>query len=87
MHIKDASSKKALKNRLKRVEGQLHAISEMIERDADCAEIATQLSACRSAVNHALGAFTTCAIEESRASNTSQKKNVEEINRLLKLVM
>jgi DNA-binding FrmR family transcriptional regulator len=86
MHIKDESSKKALVCRLKRAEGQLRGVTEMIENDADCADIAIQLSACRSAIQHALGAFTTCAIDETRTAG-SKKRDIKEINRLLKLVM
>lgn len=87
MQIHDETSKKALASRLKRIEGQLRGVTEMIERDADCAEIAVQLSAVRSAVHQALGSFTTCAIGEAQGSKQAQKKSVEEINRLLKLVM
>ncbi|MCP5455299.1 MAG: metal-sensitive transcriptional regulator [Thermotogae bacterium] len=37
--------KKALNNRLKRIEGQIRGLQKMIEDDRQCSEILTQLSA------------------------------------------
>ncbi|CAM2788001.1 metal-sensitive transcriptional regulator [Paenibacillus sediminis] len=45
----------ALKNRLKRVEGQIRGILSMMEQEKDCREIVTQLTAVRTAVDRALG--------------------------------
>ena len=42
--------KKALLNRLSRIEGQLRGIRGMLEEDAYCIEILTQLSAAKAAV-------------------------------------
>lgn len=43
--------KKALMNRLKRIEGQVRGIQRMLEEDAYCADILTQVSAANSALN------------------------------------
>lgn len=42
--------KKALQQRLRRIEGQVRGVQKMIEEDRDCREIAQQLQAIRSAV-------------------------------------
>lgn len=46
--------KKKLINRLSRIEGQVRGLKSMVERDAYCIDVLTQVSA----VNAALGAFT-----------------------------
>lgn len=84
MKITNLSNKKLLLNRLNRAEGQIRAIREMIEHDTDCAKIAVQLSAVRSAINQTLGAFATCAIEEVGDSRGAKKKDMGDI---IKLVM
>ncbi len=85
-HVKlvNPSNKKLLVNRLTRAEGQLRAIREMILRDEDCTQIATQLSAVRSAVNQTLGAFAACAFAEVGSNKKTKKKDIGDI---IKLVM
>ena len=43
--------KKALINRLSRIEGQIRGIRAMIERDAYCPDVITQVSAASAALN------------------------------------
>ena len=51
--MRNEDEKKALINRLSRIEGQIRGIRAMVERDAYCADIVTQASA----VSAALGSF------------------------------
>lgn len=44
----------ALKNRLKRIEGQARGVLRMMEEEKDCKDVITQLSAIRSAVDKAI---------------------------------
>lgn len=53
MKIRGEDEKRALTNRLSRIEGQIRGIRAMVERDAYCADILTQVSA----VTAALGSF------------------------------
>ena len=46
-----AEEKAALINRLKRIEGQIRGIISMVERDAYCIDVLTQVSAVSSAVD------------------------------------
>lgn len=51
--LRGEDEKSALINRLSRIEGQIRGIRGMVERDAYCADIVTQVSA----VSAALGSF------------------------------
>lgn len=44
-----------VKNRVKRIEGQLRGILRMMEENKDCKEVITQLSATRSAIDRTIG--------------------------------
>lgn len=44
-----------IKNRVKRIEGQLRGILKMMEENKDCKEVITQLSASRTAIDRAIG--------------------------------
>ncbi|WP_163101721.1 metal-sensitive transcriptional regulator [Peribacillus alkalitolerans] len=44
-----------MKNRLRRMEGQVRGVLKMMEEDKDCRDVITQLSAVRSAVDRAIG--------------------------------
>lgn len=44
-----------IKNRVKRMEGQLRGILKMMEEGKDCKSVITQLSAVRSAVDRTVG--------------------------------
>lgn len=44
----------AVKNRLKRIEGQARGVIRMMEEEKECKDVITQLSAIRSAVDRAI---------------------------------
>jgi len=44
-----------VKNRLKRLEGQIRGILNMMEEEKDCKEVITQLSASRTAIDRTIG--------------------------------
>lgn len=44
-----------MKNRVKRMEGQLRGVLKMMEEGKDCKDVITQLSAVRSAVDRTVG--------------------------------
>ncbi len=53
--------------RLKRAEGQLRGIQNMIETDVDCEKIAQQMSACRKALDRAFHSMIACMIQQQLA--------------------
>ena len=77
--------KKALSNRLSRIEGQIRGIREMVERDAYCADILIQVSA----VTAALGSFNKALLgEHIRTCVADDVKNggTEKIDELVELL-
>lgn len=44
-----------IKNRIKRIEGQIRGILKMMEEDKDCKDVITQLSAVKSALDRTIG--------------------------------
>ena len=72
--IRSDEDKKALLNRLSRIEGQIRGIRGMVERDAYCPDVLTQAAA----ASAALGSFVrtmlsdhirTCVAEDVRQGN------------------
>ena len=51
VRTRDEEELRALKNRLSRIEGQIRGISGMIDSDAYCVDILTQVSAVRAAIS------------------------------------
>lgn len=52
-HVHSEADKRAVINRLSRIEGHIEAIKRMVANDTDCSEVLIQLSAVRSALNGA----------------------------------
>lgn len=48
---RDADELRRLRNRLKRIEGQVRGLSRMLDEEAYCVDIITQAAAVRSALN------------------------------------
>lgn len=81
--------KKKLLNRLKRIEGQIRGIENMVEKDSYCPEILVQVSAVNSALNsfnkellarHIRG----CVADDIRNGNDD---TIDELVRVLQKVM
>ncbi|HMS07309.1 MAG TPA: metal-sensing transcriptional repressor [Burkholderiaceae bacterium] len=62
--ISNPARKKALCDRLARVEGQLRGIQNLIQSDADCEQIAQQLAAARKALDKSFFTMVGCVIEQ-----------------------
>lgn len=80
---------KALKNRLKRIEGQIRGVLRMLEAGEDCREVVTQLSAVRTAVDRTIGVvigsnLQHCIHEELEKGNSLDKVIQEAIELLVK---
>lgn len=70
MQVEDECRKDVI-NRLRRVEGQIAGIVNMIENERECADIVTQLSAASKALNRAglrviSDGISQCAVAEER---------------------
>jgi DNA-binding FrmR family transcriptional regulator len=62
--LRDAQRKRALVLRLKRVEGQLRGIQNLIETDADCEKVAQQLAAARKALDKTFFTMVGCVVAQ-----------------------
>ena len=83
--VRNEDEKKALINRLSRIEGQIRGIKAMVERDAYCADIVTQASA----VSAALGSFNKELLGEhirTCVKDDVQNGNDEKIDELVLLL-
>jgi DNA-binding FrmR family transcriptional regulator len=57
------ASKTTLIQRLKRVEGQVRGLQAMLERDAECEDVAVQMTAARKALDRTFYNMLSCVIE------------------------
>ncbi|MBN6885746.1 DNA-binding FrmR family transcriptional regulator [Cytobacillus horneckiae] len=78
-----------MKNRVKRMEGQLRGILKMMEDGKDCREIVTQLSAVRSAADRTIGLIVSsnlveCVLKAEQSNDDSGKIIKEAVNMLVK---
>ncbi|MBQ6074998.1 MAG: metal-sensing transcriptional repressor [Lachnospiraceae bacterium] len=87
--LRGEEEKRNLMNRLKRIEGQVRGLQNMLEQDAYCPDILIQVSA----VTQALNSFNkellaehirSCVVEDIRADRT---ETVDELVETLKKVM
>lgn len=69
-----------VKNRLKRVEGQIKGILRMMEEGKDCKEVITQLSASRTAIDRAIGVIVSANLVECiRQMDESDERTHEDV--------
>jgi DNA-binding FrmR family transcriptional regulator len=77
-----------IKNRVKRIEGQIRGILKMMEENKDCKEVITQLSAVRTAVDRTIGVVVSsnlveCVQKANEQGERSMEQLVEEAVALL----
>jgi len=72
--------------RLKRAEGQIRGVQNMIEAGNDCEEIAQQLSAARKALDKAFYELMACAIQHPQFSADQRERSDARIQRLARVL-
>lgn len=78
-----------IKNRVKRMEGQLRGILKMMEENKDCKQVVTQLSAVRSAVDRTIGVIVSsnlveCVVDAEKNGEKTDELIKEAVNLLVK---
>ena len=70
-----------MKNRVKRIEGQVRGILRMMEENKDCKEVITQLSASRTAIDRTIGVIVSSNLVEcvQKANEEPREKTMEEL--------
>ncbi len=78
-----------IKNRVKRMEGQLRGILKMMEENKECKDVITQLSAVRTAVDRTMGVIVSsnlveCVLEAEKSGEKTDDLIKEAVNLLVK---
>ncbi|SIS47318.1 metal-sensitive transcriptional regulator [Salimicrobium flavidum] len=68
-----------VKNRLKRVEGQVRGVLKMMEEGKECKDVVTQLSAARSAMDRSLAYIVAKNLETCIRDAEDQGENADEV--------
>lgn len=68
-----------MKNRLKRVEGQIRGVLRMLEEEQDCKDVITQLSASRTAIDRTIGLIVGSNLEECIRTQLDKGESTEEV--------
>lgn len=69
-----------MKNRIKRIEGQMRGILRMMEEEQDCKDVITQLSAARTAIDRTIGVVVSSNLVECvKQANETGQANTEEL--------
>ena len=69
-----------IKNRVKRIEGQLRGILRLMEEDKDCKDVITQLSAARTAIDRTIGVVVSSKLVECvRKADETSERNAEDL--------
>lgn len=77
-----------VKNRLKRIEGQVRGVLKMMDEQKDCKEVVAQLSAIRSAVDRAIAVVVStnlehCIRKDIETGSLESEKLIQEAVELL----
>lgn len=80
---------KKIVNRLKRSDGQLHGVLNMMEEGKDCVDIVTQLSAVRSSIDRTISLVVAenlveCVQENIKEGSTGEESIQQAIQLLMK---
>ncbi|MFI8574144.1 metal-sensitive transcriptional regulator [Rossellomorea sp. NPDC071047] len=68
-----------VKNRIKRVEGQLRGIVRMMEQGEDCKNVITQLSAAKTALDRSVGLIVSMNLVECVRDSQETGENTEDL--------
>jgi DNA-binding FrmR family transcriptional regulator len=68
-----------MKNRVKRIEGQLRGVVRMMEENKECKELITQLSAARTAIDRTIGVIVSSNLVECVQNSNESKDNTEKL--------
>ncbi|HNW02210.1 MAG TPA: metal-sensitive transcriptional regulator, partial [Burkholderiaceae bacterium] len=85
-HVYRQENEKDMVNRLRRIEGQVRGLVDMIESGRSCEEVATQMSATRKAMEKAFYRMMTCSLIEAVQDSQSDEQAIQEVERSARLM-
>ncbi|WP_458413295.1 metal-sensitive transcriptional regulator [Schinkia sp. CFF1] len=66
---------KSVVNRLRRIEGQIKGVINMIEQSKECKDVVTQLSASRNAIDRTIGLIVSVNLEQCVRANIEKEED------------
>jgi DNA-binding FrmR family transcriptional regulator len=73
-------------NRLKRIEGQVRGLIDMVEQGRPCEDVAQQMSAARKAMDKAFYRMMACSVMEAVSSGDSEAETFREVERSARIL-
>ncbi len=81
-----ADHQKDVVNRLRRIEGQVRGLVEMIQNGRSCEEVATQMSAARKAMDKTFYRMMACSVMEAVYESKSDSEALLEVERSARIL-
>ena len=73
-------------NRLKRIEGQVRGLIDMVESGRPCEDVAQQMSAARKAMDKAFYRMMACSVMEAVSVSESEDQTFREVERSTRIL-
>lgn len=73
-------------NRLKRIEGQVRGLIDMIESGRPCEDVAQQMSAARKAMEKTFYRMMACTVMEAVTASESEQETLREVERSTRIL-
>lgn len=73
-------------NRLKRIEGQVRGLIDMVESGRPCEDVAQQMSAARKAMDKAFYRMMACSVMEAVSTSESEVDTFREVERSTRIL-
>lgn len=81
-----ADHQKDVVNRLRRIEGQVRGLVEMIQSGRSCEDVATQMSAARKAMDKTFYRMMACSVMEAVYDSKTDAEAIVEVERSARLL-
>lgn len=81
-----ADHQKDVVNRLRRIEGQVRGLIEMIQSGRSCEEVAIQMSAARKAMDKTFYRMMACSVMEAVYDSKSEAQTIVEVERSARML-
>lgn len=81
-----ADHQKDVVNRLRRIEGQVRGLIEMIQNERSCEEVAIQMSAARKAMDKTFYRMMACSVMEAVYDSKTDEQAILEVERSARML-
>lgn len=81
-----SESQRDVINRLKRIEGQVRGLIDMVQTDRSCEEVAQQMSAARKAMDKAFYRMMACSLVDAVSESAGEGAAVRDVERSTRIL-